>query len=842
MVGLPHNKGAVIPDFARCLARPVADGARPRALLETHLAETAARCGRTDGDGSDVLGFLAGLFHDFLKAQAEWQVYVRSSCKGAPPPHGPPGAAVFFAVVRRLRDEESGPLSTVSEAEILQWTRAIAGHHGELRDLDPEAPPPWAAEGDWHNRLEAALATTDLEGFCRFLRRQMPGIGWKRLEPGTLLRDSAAAAEPVAWSRIVRRFRRRLLPPAVRHQPLAVADAAGQFPRIASRLVAADRMHAGDIRPVAYAPRQAEEALKCLQEYCIGAAEKSRTDGAAEILVRRRGALQEQAVDRARQDIASGARFLSLVMPTGYGKTLTSLRVALDVCRSGAAERIIYVAPYISILSQAAANLRNATGCGDLLEHHHLSLIANETRAPSADRTSLEKLWNACDSWQAPIVAATFNQFFTALFPATAQQTFRTHALKNAFIIVDEPQIIAPENWNLFLRRLRVAGDRDNLHVLFTTATQPMLEGGLLTPAASLVKAPPPMPRYDIHAEEAPLDAEQIAHRALERRRQGPVAVVLNTVRDAIAVFREIHAAGKACGETEKLYFLCGAMLPGHKADVIRTVRDALQNTTTPPPMVVCTQVLEAGVDLSFRSIFRARSILPSIIQTAGRANRHGERERAVVFVFDFARADGRDSRAAVYRNRTARELTDALLPAGSTIPEEDTAATLDRYFRQYAERKPDMEMLQLFAEAARGRAGALAGIDPFGGSLPAARVLVPFHSTEREGNEVAVIFRRFGLRTPADLPEKLQKPRELRRLSFLERKLFGALVNRFTVSVRREIAVQCASPLFPSQTTADAELFTLDSREKYSPNTGLAEWYVRAAASGMEVDGCEII
>lgn len=88
----------------------------------------------------------------------------------------------------------------------------------------------------------------------------------------------------------------------------------------------------------------------------------------------------------------------SSALPTGYGKTLTALRVALEAVSMGRCERIVYVAPYISILSQAANEIAKATGL-PVLEHHHLSLLAQK------DDQDVEAL----DSWQAPVVATTFN-------------------------------------------------------------------------------------------------------------------------------------------------------------------------------------------------------------------------------------------------------------------------------------------------------------------------------------------------------------------------------------------------------------------------------------------------
>ncbi len=839
MIPPPHNPP---PAFERCFARPD-DGTAPP-LLADHLAATAAACGRPDGTAAERVGFLAGLCHDLFKAQRGWQQYIRAprSKRPPPPPHGPPSAALFAGTAASLlqnRDLWGKNLDSKQRrklvADIIDWARVIADHHGRLRDIDAESGPPWTADGAWRRTLETALHATDLNGFFRFASRFFPELEtFRKRTPGQwfaeLDRRFGAAAWPQTWNR---NYVRGLGLLRLHAQPTLADQIADRLPRRASRLVAADRMHAAAIDSVELPVHHAADGLRRLAEYCSLAANAARDRGASPDIVGRRGKCQETAAEAARSAVEQGQRFFSLVLPTGFGKTITALRIGLELCRNGRCSRIVYAAPYISILSQAAGELAKASGHPDVLEHHHLSLIENAAET----ETDPEHLWNACESWQAPIVATTFNQFFTALFPRTAQQTFRRRALQRAFVIIDESQIIAPKYWNLFLRRLRTVADAENMHVLFTTATQPLLETGLQLRPPSLVQAPPAAGRYAIQVHSEPMDAETVAAAALERRRRGQaVAVVLNTVLDAVNVFEAVKNRAETAGDNAPTFFLCGPMLPAHKASIIAQIKSALRDGPGPAPLVVCTQVLEAGVDLSFHCILRARSILPSIVQTAGRANRHGEYSRAQVIVFDLVREDGADSRKAVYRNHVACELTDDLLRPGAELPEEKTAGALEDYFRRYARQSPDMQALQAIERAAMGEISALAGIEPFGPAIPTVRVFVP--RTYPADHAIQILFDRFGLRGPDDIPDRLRDRRTLRKLSFLERKLFASLVNHFTVGLRPNIAQQCASPLFP-ESDRDTDLYRIDEPTKYDENLGLAVHYPKARESGMEVDGC---
>lgn len=143
-------------------------------------------------------------------------------------------------------------------------------------------------------------------------------------------------------------------------------------------------------------------------------------------------------------------------------------------------------------------------------------------------------------------------------------------------------------------------------------------------------------------------------------------------------------------------------MLSGHKAEIIRSIRGELKSGT--PTVAVCTQILEAGVDLSFRRVLRALLVFPSIAQVAGRVNRHGEGKRAVVTVFPFIRENGVDVRSYVYKNETARHQTDTLLNDNPYLNEEDMGHFLDTYFQRCWQENRNVACLLKFKHAAYGR------------------------------------------------------------------------------------------------------------------------------------------
>jgi hypothetical protein len=307
--------------------------------------------------------------------------------------------------------------------------------------------------------------------------------------------------------------------------------------------------------------------------------------------------------------------------------------------------------------------------------------------------------------------------------------------------------------------------------------------------------------------------------------KQGSVAVILNTVRDAVDVYQQVG------GETQDDWlFLAAMMLPGHKAEIVRTIRDRLDvGNGKRKAGVVCTQVLEAGVNLSFRALLRARPVFSSVAQSAGRANRHGEGGRAEVVVFSFLRADAKDSRKWIYGRRkkgepenhatTEMKKTDELLEERPHLSEEELPGALGEYYARCWREDPHLTSLQWFGAAAKGKWSELAGKEPFSGDYPKVEVFVP--GAERflaAGYREAL--RSFATDTAEGLLARSLDRAFRRTLSFLRRKQLSALLRQFTVSVPVRVAGRLATGVGNED---EAWLWKLNDPALYSAATGLA-------------------
>ena len=797
----------VIP-FNRCIARPDdEDGGKNLLLVHLYEVAVATACGFEKGSYKERIAFLAGLLHDAAKAHADWQDYILGNREKGPP-HAPLGAALFAYCAESLIDtwdlnrEERLILRDLA----LDWSRAVYDHHGTLEDLD-EREPPWDEKGARLRHFDEAIDACDMEGIFSFTSPYFPEICLTVDRFKTWLEEF-----PTQWQKRVRRDRMKCLNRKLK----TAAQAAWSIPDAATRLVAADRYHAGGLQETPLERTEAVSGQEVLAKVCKDKGKAAIKDGADPALVGLRREIQQEVVETYQG--CSKDLFYTLCLPTGYGKTLSALRTGLAACVSGRCRRILYVAPYLSILSQNTVEISETTGI-EVLQHHHLSLA-------ELDDDQVE----VTETWQTPILTTTFNQLFRAIFPRRAHQTLRVEALRQAFVIIDEPQIIDLKHWNVFLRLLSVLAEKLDFQVLFTTATLPPLRSGLLHPVVELAPEASPLGRFEILLDEDVLNVKCVAARAVEAvkaERTKSVAVVMNTIRDAAEVYSQICSTS---AEGTKIYCLTSLMLPAHKARVIQSIRDDLEGGKR--IIAVCTQILEAGVDLSFQMILRALPILPSAAQVAGRANRHNEKDRSRVILFEFRREDGRDSRPYVYRDETSRKQTDRVLKDAGSLKEEELGDALNEYYQLCWDENSNTALMQKsISEASRGKWSALSGIEPFISGPPKISVFV-----DQPVEKLSAIMQRlqdhFAPEGGQQLLDRYLDWRFRRELSFLDRKRFSALLQQFLVPVPPKIADSIAMPM-----SEDNFLWKLLNSQDYRLDTGFAH-----LVSPDEEQHCQII
>ncbi|HLW00259.1 MAG TPA: CRISPR-associated helicase Cas3' [Ktedonobacterales bacterium] len=377
--------------------------------------------------------------------------------------------------------------------------------------------------------------------------------------------------------------------------------------------------------------------------------------------------------------------FFRLTVPTGGGKTRSSLAFALLHALKYGLRRVIYAIPYTSIIEQTVDVFRDIFPDEKAVLEHHSALALKEP----ASTPSLAEQWArlAAENWDAPLIVTTTIQFFESLLACTPSACRKLHNIAQSVIILDEVQMLPTHVLEPILDVLRQLVSRYGVTVVLCTATQPALDHHAAFSALEHIREIIPQPerlfaelkRVEYHWPQQGecWTWEQVAQ-AIQASQQA--LTIVNTRADALAL---VDALGSDPAVLHLSTRMCGA----HRRAVLQKVRQRLNDEK--PCWLVSTQLIEAGVDVDFPLVLRAMGPLDRIAQAAGRCNREGRRPSGEVIVF--APAAGRLP-AGPYR--TATEVTQGLL-RGGTLDLHDPAlyeAYFARYYRQVDRDEPHIQ------------------------------------------------------------------------------------------------------------------------------------------------------
>lgn len=558
-------------------------------LLEDHLnnvAELAKKFAESFSNGD--WAYLAGLLHDLGKYLPAWQQYLLrvsgygdSRRAGAPRPnHSTAGAALVFD---RLNNH---PIARILGS-------IIAGHHAGLPDWQPDS-----SGGDLQNRIFNTMESI-ASGTIEIKRDEIFAI------------SALEGSQPIISTKC-----RPSSPPAFvdnnknnnnfEHAHLWVR-------MLFSCLVDADFLDTERFcNPDISKLRSSYPSLEAMQEHFRKFMDvKSSSSENTPVNIYRKK-IYDACVKKAQMSPG----FFTLTVPTGGGKTLSSMAFALRHAALHNKSRIIMAIPYTSIIEQTANVFRDVFGEDALLEHH------SNIDPDEEDKKS--RL--ATENWDAPIIVTTNVQLFESLLASRPSACRKLHNLVNSIIILDEAQMLPPEYLKPILSVLKGLVDHFGVTVVFCTATQPALCGEIgserakflgISGAVDIVSkdiGDVTLPiRTDIQLAGLDIKKEWIDI-AKELQEHEQVLCVVNTRKDCRTLHKlmpegTIHLSANMCGE--------------ERSDVIATVKSLLLEGKA--VRVVSTQLVEAGVDLDFPVVFRALAGVDSIAQAAGRCNREGK-------------------------------------------------------------------------------------------------------------------------------------------------------------------------------------------------------------------------
>ena len=337
--------------------------------------------------------------------------------------------------------------------------------------------------------------------------------------------------------------------------------------------------------------------------------------------------------------------FFSLTVPTGGGKTISSMAFALEHARTRNLRRVVVVIPYLSIIEQTARDYRMIFGADQVLEHHSAVEVTPPKKASDADAEEPAQaldIERAMENWDVPIVVTTAVQFIETLFAASPAKARKLHNVAHSVVIFDEVQTLPTHLLEPTLDVLRTLQQHFGVSVLFCSATQPaFLKSGNLRRGFQKGEvheiAPSPAEmfqklrrvRYRIEPKGSCWNWDRLADEMLSLKRQQALAVV-NLRQHAFDAYLALKARLTSAGENA-VFHLSSAMCAGHRLDLLGLSQTPPKNNIKQrlieqlPCWVISTQLIEAGVDVDFPTVFRAMGPLDSIVQAAGRCNREGQ-------------------------------------------------------------------------------------------------------------------------------------------------------------------------------------------------------------------------
>ena len=594
--------------------------------LETHLREVARGTEKfAETFGSSDWGFLAGLWHDLGKYSAEFQRRIESVSGYDPEAHleGQPG---------RVDHSTAGAQHAIAQFEghgrILAYL--IAGHHAGLPD--------------WHENETAGAALK------------------VRLENNLHLQR--ALSQPI--------------PPEILSQPKPGSELLGKAEGFAlwvrmlfSCLVDADFL---DTEAFMNADKAAQRKDVLTVTELLSRFDAFMEDKFSDALPTTVNRVRANVLHQCREKARETPGLFSLTVPTGGGKTLSSLAFALEHAKCHGKRRVIYAIPYTSIIEQTANIFREIFP--DAVIEHHSNLDPDKETAKSR---------LAAENWDAPLIVTTNVQFFESLFAAKTSRCRKLHNIVNSVVVLDETQLLPPEFLQPILDVMNLLWRNYGVTFVLSTATQPAL-GTLKTfqrtirglqQVREIIDDPDALCRnLDRITYLWPKDFQQTQNwdNIAQQIRQHPcVLAVVNSRKDARELHRRmpedtIHLSALMCGE--------------HRSGVIAEVKQRLR--AGEDVRVVSTQLVEAGVDVDFPVVYRALAGLDSLAQAAGRCNREGILECGEVIVFVPPKP------APPGPLRRAADTTVSLLSGSSDHPL--TRDLFSRYFEHFYMRAPSLD------------------------------------------------------------------------------------------------------------------------------------------------------
>jgi len=395
-------------------------------------------------------------------------------------------------------------------------------------------------------------------------------------------------------------------------------------------------------------------------------------------------------------------RILSLNVPTGTGKTLTSLSFALKLRdrlkkEKNFTPRIIYALPFLSIIDQNYAVFDDVVTQGGrlkdsrlLLKHHHLADVSYKTE--DNDEYKADESLLLLEGWNAEIIVTTFWQYFYTLFSNKNKLLRKFNKLANSIIILDEVQAVPHQYWQLIHDATKMLCEKFNSYVVFVTATEPLIFDEAIGEIKEIVQKKEEyfrgLDRIELIPRiETALTLEEfkvLLEKDITGNPEKDFLIVLNTISAANDVYNFVK--GLELVNTENFY-LSTNVIPKERLERIRKIKGPSEKREANESLrkrkvIVSTQLIEAGVDIDADMVYRDFAPMDSINQVAGRCNRNSAKaDKGTVSIF-ILKDDRKEFYKYIYDPFLMSKTLDTLKNINDPIKESDFLELNNKYFK----------------------------------------------------------------------------------------------------------------------------------------------------------------
>lgn len=619
------------------------------------------------------ISFLIGLTHDFAKSTSFFQTYLSDHTKKENTQHSFLSAIFTYYVVKNYLDKNN--INFESNLSIISYIVVLA-HHGNLKDI---------TKLDDYNekKINSKMVLKQIEDLKSSDDNLSKFYDDFEIDFFRFFDEFDEISEEITDELLIFSFEGNI-------------DNYFYILLFYSSLLDADKMDASESKRInrENIPGDIVDIFK----------KNNLRDSKDNINKTREEAYQEVNGNILNMDL--NERILSIELPTGIGKTFTGVSAALKLKERINNElnfnpRIIYSLPFLTIVDQnsdtisSILNESNLKGSNFLLNHNHLSDMNYKSNDLEEYNISNSKI--LIEGWNSEIIVTTFIQFFYSIISNKNKSLRKFHNITNSIILLDEIQSLPYKYWkiiNLFFKKLAY---EYNCWIILMTATQPYIfkENEIKSLVDNVEYYFNKFDRVNYNFNLDSQNFEDFKKEFVDKisnDSKNDYLVVLNTINSSKELYEFIKDyysvmdydiylddCNGICyiGDDIQLIYLSNNIIPKHRLEKINAIKESHRQS-----IVISTQLIEAGVDIDVDIIYRDLAPLDSLVQTAGRCNRSGNKEKGVVNVISLKNENGKSYSSFIYDSLLLNKTKEVLTSLNQISEKEFNLAAAKNYFK----------------------------------------------------------------------------------------------------------------------------------------------------------------